>query len=177
MARQVLQYERTIGIVAMEGRGFSNPVDIAFSSDDRIYVVSRTNSLQPYGIRIGICDVESNYYGDFGSYGSDPGQFVWPSAVAFDQEDNLYLVDEHNHRITVFDTDGGYIRHWGEQGSGDGQIDGPSGIALEASGVRACQRRLQLSRPEVHVGRRVRVELRPSWGRAWRVQHAVGRHA
>ena len=64
---QVLKYDRTIGIVAMEGRGFSNPVDIAFSSDDRIYVVSRTNSLQPYGIRIGICDLESNYYGHFGS--------------------------------------------------------------------------------------------------------------
>ena len=135
VARQVLTYDRTIGIVAMEGRGFSNPVDIAFSSDDRIYVVSRTNSLQPYGIRIGICDFESNYYGDFGSYGSDPGQFVWPSSVAFDSDDNLYLVDEHNHRITVFDTEGGYIRHWGEHGSRDGQMDGPSGIAIEASGA------------------------------------------
>ena len=135
VARQVLKYDRTIGIVAMEGRGFSNPVDIAFSSDDRIYVVNRTNALQPYGIRIGICDIESNYYGHFGSYGSDPGQFVWPSSVAFDSDDNLYLVDEHNNRITVFDTDGGYIRHWGEQGSGDGQIDGPSGIALDATGA------------------------------------------
>ena len=133
-ARQVLKYDRTIGIVAMEGRGFSNPVDIAFSSDDRIYVVSRTNSLQPYGIRIGVCDLESNYYGHFGSYGSEPGQFVWPTSVAFDSEDNLYLADEHNHRITVFDTSGRYIRHWGDQGSGDGQIDCPSGIAVDPSG-------------------------------------------
>ena len=76
VTKQVLKYDRTIGIVAMEGRGFSNPVDIAFSSDDRIYVVSRTNSLQPYGIRIGICDLESNYYGHFGAYGSEAGQFV-----------------------------------------------------------------------------------------------------
>ena len=133
--RQVLKYDRTIGIVAMEGRGFSNPVDIAFSSDDRIYVVSRTNSLQPYGIRIGICDLESNYYGHFGSYGAEPGQFVWPASVAFDPEDNLYLVDEHNHRVTVFDRDGGYLRHWGDHGSGDGQMDGPSGIAIDATGA------------------------------------------
>ena len=132
---QVLKYDRTVGIVAMEGRGFSNPVDIAFSSDDRIYVVSRTNSLQPYGIRIGICDIDSNYYGDFGSYGSDPGQFVWPAGVAFDSENNLYLADEHNHRITVFDASGGYIRHWGGQGSDDGQLDGPSGIAFDSSGA------------------------------------------
>ena len=102
VARQVLKYDRTIGIVAMEGRGFSNPVDIAFSSDDRIYVISRTNSLQPYGIRIGICDLESNYYGDFGSYGSEPGQFVWPTSVAFDSDDNLYLVrraQPPHHRV------------------------------------------------------------------------------
>ena len=135
VARQVLRYDRTIGIVAMEGRGFSNPVDIAFSSDDRIYVVSRTNSLQPYGIRIGICDLDSNYYGDFGSYGSEPGQFVWPSAVGFDPDDNLYLVDEHNHRITVFDSSGRYARHWGEHGSEDGQIDGPAAIAFDSSGA------------------------------------------
>ena len=134
-ARRALKYNRTIGIVAMEGRGFSNPVDIAFSSDDRIYVVSRTNSLQPYGIRIGICDLESNYYGHFGSYGSEPGQFVWPTSVAFDSDDNLYLADEHNHRITAFDTSGRYIRHWGEHGSGDGQFDGPSGIAVDSSGA------------------------------------------
>ena len=132
---QVLKYDRTIGIVAMEGRGFSNPVDIAFSSDDRIYVVSRTNSLQPYGIRIGICDLESNYYGHFGSYGSDPGHFVWPTSVSFDSDDNLYLVDEHNHRVTVFDDSGQYIRHWGDHGSGEGQFDGPSGIAIESSGT------------------------------------------
>ena len=134
-ARQVLRYDRTIGIVAMEGRGFNNPVDIAISTDERLYVLSRSNAVHTYGIRIGICDLDSNYFGDFGSYGSDPGQFVWPTAVAFDSDGNLYLADEHNHRITVFDASGGYLRHWGEHGSEDGQIDGPAGIAMDSSGT------------------------------------------
>ena len=134
-ARQVLRYDRTVGLVAMEGRGFNNPVDIAISTDDRIYVLSRSNAVHTYGIRIGICDIDSNYFGDFGSYGSDPGQFVWPTAVAFDSDSNLYLADEHNHRITVFDASGSYLRHWGEHGSEDGQVDGPSGIAIDSSGA------------------------------------------
>ena len=62
-----LRYDRTVGIVAMEGRGFSNPVDLAVSSESRIYVLSRTNTLQAYAIRIGICDLDSGYFGHFGS--------------------------------------------------------------------------------------------------------------
>ena len=72
-----LRYGLTLGITAMEGRGFSNPVDLAVSSDDRVYVLSRTNPLQPEGIRVGVLDLDSGYYGDFGSYGSGEGQFVW----------------------------------------------------------------------------------------------------
>ena len=134
-ARQVLRYDRTIGIVAMEGRGFNNPVDIAFSSDDHIYVLSRSNALHTYGIRVGICDLDSNYFGDFGSYGSAPGQFIWPTAIAFDSDDNLYMADEHNHRITVFDPSGRYLDHWGSHGSEDGHIDGPAGLAFDPSGA------------------------------------------
>ena len=127
-----LGYNRTIGIVAMEGRGFSNPVDLAISSDGLIYVLSRTNPLQPYGIRIGICNLESEYLGHFGAYGSGDGQFVWPTALAFDSEDNLYLADEHNNRVTVFDKAGKFLSKWGEQGTADGQLHGPSGIAFDS---------------------------------------------
>ena len=132
--KPVVTYDRTLGIVAMEGRGFSNPVDIAISSNQRIYVLSRTNPLQTYGIRIGICDLDSNYYGDFGSYGSGPGQFVWPTSLALDGNDNLYLADEYNHRITVFDQSGAYLSHWGEHGRGEGRLDGPSGLTFDSAG-------------------------------------------
>ena len=59
-------YSHTIGVVAMEGRGFSNPVDLVISSENLIYVLSRTNPEQPEGIRIGTCNMESEYFRDFG---------------------------------------------------------------------------------------------------------------
>ena len=127
-----LSYLQTIGIVAMEGRGFSNPVDLAISSDGLIYVVSRANPLQTYSVRIGVCNIESDYLGDFGSYGSGDGQFVWPTALAFDSEDNLYLADEYNHRVTVLDKSGNFQWKWGVHGCGEGELNGPSGIALDA---------------------------------------------
>ena len=129
-----LRYDRTVGIVAMEGRGFSNPVDLAVSSESRIYVLSRTNTLQAYAIRIGICDLESGYFGHFGELGDGDGAFVWPTALAFDASDRLYLADEYNHRITIYDSDGKFLSKWGVHGSGDGELNGPAGLAFDTEG-------------------------------------------
>ena len=131
-SRLDLKYSHTIGLVAMEGRGFSNPVDLAIASDGLIYVVSRTNPLQPYGIRVGICNLDSDYIGDFGSFGSEDGQFIWPTALAFDSDDRLYMADEYNHRITVFDRAGNFLSSWGALGDASGKFNGPSGIACDA---------------------------------------------
>ena len=129
-----LRYDRTLGLASMEGRGFSSPVDLAISSDGRIYVASRSNPTQTYGIRVGVCNLDSDYFGDFGAYGSGPGEFIWPTALAFDGEDQLYLADEHNHRVTVFDTDGNYLSHWGVHGATAGELNGPAGLAFDANG-------------------------------------------
>lgn len=129
-----VQYERTLGLASMEGRGFSNPVDLAISHSSRIYVLNRTNPTQTYGIRVGICDLDGNYFGDFGTYGSGHGEFVWPTSLAFDNQDRLYLADEHNQRITVYDTDGKYLTHWGVPGTKDGELNGPAGLAFDMEG-------------------------------------------
>ncbi len=129
-----LKYDRTVGIVAMEGRGFSNPVDLAVSGESRIYVLSRTNTLQTYGIRVGICDLDGGYFGDFGEFGDADGAFVWPTALAFDADDRLHLADEYNHRVTVFDGDGAFLGKWGVHGGGDGELNGPAGLAFDDAG-------------------------------------------
>ena len=130
-----LTYGLTLGLTSLEGRGFSNPVDLAISSDDRIYVLNRTNPLQAAGIRVGVLDLDSEYYGDFGGYGSGEGQFVWPTAIAFDSRDRLFLADEHNQRVTVFDKSGKYLGSWGVEGSADGEFNGPSGLAFDSDDV------------------------------------------
>ncbi len=129
-----LNYFNTIGLVAMEGRGFSNPVDIAIDSTQRIYVLSRTNPDQTEGIRIGICNMDSEYFGDFGEYGTGKGQFIWPTSIAFDLQDRLFLADEYNNRISVFDKSGQFIYCWGEKGNSEGRLNGPSGITFDLEG-------------------------------------------
>ena len=128
-----LKYRDTIGLAAALGRGFQLPVDLAVRSDGRIYVISRCAYEESIGVRVGSVDLNHDYYGHFGGNGSGDGQMDWPTAIAFDSADRLYLADERNHRITIFDGDGEFLDKWGEQGDAPGQVDGPSGLAFDSN--------------------------------------------
>ena len=130
-----LDYFKTIGIAnnGFNGRGFTNPYDLAVSRDGRIFVLNRCDPARAAGIRIGICSLDEEYLGEFGNgYGTGDGQLIWPVAMAFDSQERLYVTDEQNHRITMFDSSGTFLSKWGVHGEGQGQISGPSGIAIDA---------------------------------------------
>ena len=133
--RFTLKYVKTIGITNGEdnGRGFANPYDLAVSRDERIFVVNRCDPLRPGAVRVGICNLDDEYLGEFGhGYGDGDGQLMLPTGMALDSEDRLYIADEETHRISVFDTKGVFLGKWGAHGSGEGQLNGPSGIAFDS---------------------------------------------
>ncbi|MBI4673838.1 MAG: SMP-30/gluconolactonase/LRE family protein [Chloroflexi bacterium] len=64
--------------------------------------------------------------------GSGDGEFQYPSDVAVDDNNSVYVVDSGNHRIQKFNSAGVYVTQWGSQGSGDGQFESPSGVAVDS---------------------------------------------
>ncbi len=128
-----IEYDMTVGMTAMEGRGFYYPSDIAVGRDGRFYVVNRSLESVDRGVRVTMCDIESEYYGIFGTYGEGDGQFVWASCAAIDSQDRVYVTDEYLSRVSVFDPDGKFLSNWGESGGGEGELDGTSGIAIDAA--------------------------------------------
>ena len=124
-----MDYLKTIGLVnnGSNGRGFANPYDTAHAQDGRIFVLNRRDISRRDSIRVGICNLDEDYLGEFGF-----GQFIQPVAMAFDNQERLYVTDEHYNRVTVFTSDGDFLHKWGEPGSGPGQMNGPSGIAIDA---------------------------------------------
>ena len=130
-----LDYVKTIGIVnnGLNGRGFGNPYDLAVSRDGRIFVLNRCDPVRAAGIRVGVCNLDEQYLGEFGKGGgSGDGQFTWPVAIGFDSQERLYITDEFNQRVTVFSSSGEYLSKWGGPGAGAGagQFNGPAGIAV-----------------------------------------------
>ena len=131
ISTRTYQYSHTIGIDEFAGRGFRDIVDVAPGPNGVLYVLQRGEPLHR-NVAIKICDVNEGWYGDFGDYGAERGQLVWPAAIVIDSQQRLYVSDEWNHRITVFDTKGHVLDEWGKVGSGDGQLNRPSGLAFDA---------------------------------------------
>ena len=138
------RYSHTIGRGEEAGTGFKNPVAVARGKDDVMYVVSRAYDYRADSKRITVCTVGEDYIGEIGNggrLGSDmmdpgestaPGSLIWPTSIALDSEENVYVSDEWLNRIAVFTKDGEWVGAWGVQGSGPGEFNQPSGIAMDS---------------------------------------------
>ncbi len=128
-----LTYSYTIGLCVMEGRGFSYPSDTGIGRDGRLWVANRGVDMEGYRqIRGTLCNLDSEYFGDWGSFGEGDGQFVSPTAVALDSRGQVYVSDEFTNRITIFDSQGKFVSNWGAAGTGEGELTGPAGIAFDS---------------------------------------------
>jgi DNA-binding beta-propeller fold protein YncE len=137
-----LQYGYTIGRGEQFGPGFTSPVFAARGEGDLLYVICRGSEYRPEGTRITVCTIGEEYVTAFArgvpqqgphEYNFDDGSLVWPTAIAFDRDWNVYVTDEWLNRISIFTKDGDYVGKWEERpGDGDGELSRPSGLAFDA---------------------------------------------
>lgn len=85
----------------------------------------------------------------FGSRGTGPGQFVYPTDIAFDEAGKRVFVSEYgdNDRIQVFTPEGQWLYSFGSFGQGDGQFSRPQSIAVRGNELfltDACNHRLEV---------------------------------
>ena len=130
-----IRYSHTVGSLSNQGRGFQNPVDVALDSQGVMYVLNRAGPELPIRLpykRVSMCTVDEEFLGEFSTGGTEAGELWWPSSLAFDSQDRLYVTDEALNRVTVFATTGELLDVWGEEGSAPGLISHPSYIACDA---------------------------------------------
>ena len=127
---------RTIGGVKGNGPGeFGLVTGVAHDSHNNYYV-------SEYGEydRVQKFTPDGKFILQWGGHGSEPGQFIRPQKMAFDENDRLWVTDACNHRIQVFDTEGRLLKIWGTEGSGPGELYYPYDIALGNDGsVTVCE--------------------------------------
>jgi DNA-binding beta-propeller fold protein YncE len=123
-------YSHTVGRNEFAGTGFRNPVDLALGANDVVYVLNRSYENRPDGIRVTMCTLKEEYIKEFGSYGEEDGQFIWPTSITLDASGNVYVSDEWLNRISIFDKDGNFLSKWGKAGAGNGELNKPAGLAI-----------------------------------------------
>ena len=127
-----LECIETVGFIADQGgRGFHLPTAMVVRDDGRIFVASRSHAQALDIVGIQMVTLAHAFFGQIGSYGRDQGQMIWPTALALDRDDHVYLADDFLQRITVYDRQGNFTQSWGTKGSGDGEFDGPSGLLFD----------------------------------------------
>lgn len=119
------------------GSGDSGPLvaprNVAIGPDGNLYVADSGNH------RIAVFDVDGRFLRDWGSMGSEEGQFNEPWGLAVD-ENFVYVADTWNHRIQKFTLDGELVGVFGTSGTpaegdtGGGLFFGPRDILVLPDG-------------------------------------------
>jgi hypothetical protein len=122
------------------------PTGVSVSPEGEIWVADTHEH------RITVMNDRGEVLRTFGAFGQAPGQFVFPTDIAFG-DDGLVFVSEYggNDRIQVFRRDGTFVRAFGHHGvPGDGspepKFDRPQSMLMLGSGrllvADACNHRL-----------------------------------
>jgi len=123
------------------------PTGVSVAPDGRVFVADT------HYYRVVAYDREGNEVLRFGGYGEGPGQFIYPTDVAFGREGRLYVSEYGGHdRIQVFTAEGDYLFEFGSFGEGEGQFNRPQSIAFNAEGTElyiadACNHRIVVTDP------------------------------
>ena len=121
--------------------GFTWPAGIAISKSDGSVFVSdeyecTISRFDPDGVIVfPDRNPDGEYLDRWGTKGSEPGMLDGPTGIAFDANDDLYVVDSLNSRVQVFTKSGDFLRTWGSAGDSEGEFNRPWGITIDREGA------------------------------------------
>jgi len=113
--------------VAGDGRDtFNKPSDVLVAPNGDIFVADGHDA--GGNNRIVKFSADGTFLKEWGSTGSEPGEFRDPHALAMDSQGRLFVGDRGNSRIQIFDLDGNHLETWTQFGR-------PSGLFIDANDI------------------------------------------
>ena len=133
----------------MPQRENGKPTGISVAPDGRVFVADTHYQ------RIIAYDSQGHELMRFGRYGEGPGEFIYPTDVAFGPDGRLYVSEYggSNDRIQVFTAQGEYLFGFGSYGSEVGQYSRPQSMLFSSDRSElyiadACNHRIVVVDPE-----------------------------
>jgi len=101
---------------------------VAYDSDGNLYVAENRSA------QIFVYAPDGKLRRQFGSRGSDEGQFESVCAIVVGSDGTIYVADQRALAIQLFDNQGNFIRGWGRHEMGGEHVSLPSGLAIDSNG-------------------------------------------
>ncbi len=118
------------------------PVGIGVGPDGDVYVPDT------HYYRVIVFTPDGHEVRRWGEFGTGPGQFIYPTDVAFDDRGHVFVTEYGDHdRVQVFDPTGKYLYEFGTFGTGDGQMSRPQEMVVDGTTVYltdACNHRIDV---------------------------------
>ena len=103
---------------------FYQPNDVLVAPNGDIFVSEGHSSAPGSNARILRFDKSGKLIKTFGKFGSGPGEFDQPHALAMDSRGRLFVGDRNNNRVQILDQNGQFIAEWK-------QFSRPSGLFID----------------------------------------------
>jgi len=117
------------------------PVGLSVGPDGLVYVADT------HYHRVAVYDPKTcQQVREWGSLGQGPGQFIFPTDIAFDDNGHIFVSEYgDNDRISVFDRDAKFLYQIGKFGQGPGEFSRPQSMLIDGDTLYvtdACNHRI-----------------------------------
>jgi DNA-binding beta-propeller fold protein YncE/ABC-type spermidine/putrescine transport system permease subunit II len=124
----------------MPAQANGKPVGISIGPDGNVYVPDT------HYHRVIVYTPDGQLLRQWGSEGKAPGQFIFPTDIAFDSAGNIFVSEYgDNDRIQVFSPAGEFLYQFGSFGQGDGEVSRPQSMVIDGDTLYitdACNHRI-----------------------------------
>ena len=104
------------------------PTGMSVGPDGNLYIADT------HYHRIVVFDVQGEIINEFGKLGEGPGEFIYPTDIAFDNDGQMFVSEYGgNDRISVFDKNGVFQYCFGGPGNEEKKFSRPSAICIDES--------------------------------------------
>jgi len=127
------KYLTEVGSYGSSKGQFHSPAGMTINAAGDLYVADIYNARVQEWLPPGAGGAHLVFSTQFGSAGSENGQFKSPRGSAIDGQGDLWVTDEGNFRVEELSATGRFLAAYGSYGTGNGEFKEPTGIDVNQS--------------------------------------------
>lgn len=126
--KETYEFVQQMEFFDLKGEQIKSPEGICVANSGFVYLADTVNN------RVLRFASDGRLISEWGTKGSELGEFGSPRGIAIDSSGCVYIADRDNNRVQKFTKEGDFVSRWGSFGTGNGEFKSPAKIAVDNKG-------------------------------------------